>query len=353
MKFGIMTQIQIPRPWKPTSEREAYWNALNQAVAAEQSGFQYCWMTEQHFLAEIGHACASDMFMAALSQRTTTMRLGLGVVLLPLHNPFMIAERVATLDVLSNGRAEFGTGRGTTPYIVEGLGFDPAKGREVGRESLEAIMKMYDHEMFSGYEGEHFKLPARNVIPRPIQTPHPPLWVAATNLETYDHAGRQGFGVIGVTRNSLEDTKLAIERYHAGANSDDKSVQIARVPNKQTAVFGIGCVDENDTVGRQVGCAAARWYYGDNDAELNPLRFATAGGVAAVRDRISKLSNDQLVETGMAIAGNPDTVCKIVEKWQSTGIDQFIFFLQAGFTNHDQVMKSIELIGKKVIPNFR
>ena len=96
----------------------------------------------------------------------------------------MIAERVATLDVLSNGRAEFGTGRGTTPYIVEGLGFDPAKGREVGRESLEAIMKMYDHEMFPGYEGEHFKLPARNVIPRPIQMPHPPLWVAATNLET-------------------------------------------------------------------------------------------------------------------------------------------------------------------------
>lgn len=353
MKFGIMTQIQIPRPWKPTSEREAYWNALTQGVAAEEAGFGYFWMTEQHFLAEIGHAAASDMFLAALSQRTKTLRLGLGVVLLPLHNPFYVAERVATLDVLSNGRAEFGTGRGTTPYIVEGLGFDTANGREVGRESLEAIMRMYDQERFPGYKGQHFDLPARDVIPRPIQSPHPPLWVAATNLETYEHAGRQGFGVIGVTRNTVEETRAAVDSYHRAAREAKPSDLVARQPNRTTAVFGIGCVDEDDSVGRTVGCAAARWYYGDNDAVLNPLRFSTAGGVAAVRDRISKLTNDQLVDNGMAIAGNPDTVCRIVEKWQSAGIDQMIFFLQAGHTTHEQVMKSIRLIGEKVIPRFQ
>ena len=353
MKFGIMTQIQIPRPWQPTSERQAYWNALDQGVAAEAAGIEYFWMTEQHFLAEIGHAAASDIFLAALSQRTTTLRLGLGVVLLPLHNPFYIAERVATLDVLSNGRVEFGTGRGTTPYIVEGLGFNPADGREVGKESLEAIMQMYDQERFAGYKGAHFNLPPRDVIPRPVQAPHPPLWVAATNLETYEHAGRQGFGVIGVTRNSIEETKGAVERYHRAALAATAAERIARVPNRTTAVFGISCVDEDDQVGRDLGCAAARWYYGDNDAVLNPLRFSTAGGVAAVRDRISKFSNEQLVDNGMAICGNPDTVCRIVEKWQSTGIDQIIFFLQAGNTTHEQVMKSIRLIGEQVIPRFQ
>lgn len=353
MKFGIMTQIQIPRPWKPTSEREAYWNALSQGVAAEAAGFEYFWITEQHFLAEIGHAPASDMFLAALSQRTTTMRMGLGVVLLPLHNPFMVAERVATLDVLSNGRVEFGTGRGTTPYIVEGMGFDPANGREVGKESLEAIMQMYDHERFTGYKGAHFDLPPRDVIPRPIQAPHPPLWVAATNLETYEHAGRQGFGVIGVTRNTIAETKAAVDRYHRAAAQATAADRIARVPNQTTAVFGIGCVDEDDVVGRKVGCAAARWYYGDNDAVLNPLRFSTAGGVAAVRERISALSDDQLVDNGMAVCGNPETVCRIVEKWQSAGIDQMIFFLQAGRTSHEQVMKSIRLIGDHVIPRFQ
>ena len=353
MKFGIMTQIQIPRPWKPTSEREAYWNALSQGVAAEAAGFEYFWITEQHFLAEIGHAPASDMFLAALSQRTTAMRMGLGVVLLPLHNPFMVAERVATLDVLSNGRVEFGTGRGTTPYIVEGMGFDPANGREVGKESLEAIMQMYDHERFTGYKGAHFDLPPRDVIPRPIQVPHPPLWVAATNLETYEHAGRQGFGVIGVTRNTIAETKAAVDRYHRAAAQATAADRIARVPNQTTAVFGIGCVDEDDVVGRKVGCAAARWYYGDNDAVLNPLRFSTAGGVAAVRERISAFSDDQLVDNGMAVCGNPETVCRIVEKWQSAGIDQMIFFLQAGRTSHEQVMKSIRLIGDHVIPRFQ
>jgi alkanesulfonate monooxygenase SsuD/methylene tetrahydromethanopterin reductase-like flavin-dependent oxidoreductase (luciferase family) len=353
MKFGIMTQIQIPRPWKPTSEREAYWNALSQGVAAEAAGFEYFWITEQHFLAEIGHAPASDMFLAALSQRTTAMRMGLGVVLLPLHNPFMVAERVATLDVLSNGRVEFGTGRGTTPYIVEGMGFDPANGREVGKESLEAIMQMYDHERFTGYKGAHFDLPPRDVIPRPIQAPHPPLWVAATNLETYEHAGRQGFGVIGVTRNTIAETKAAVDRYHRAAAQATAADRIARVPNQTTAVFGIGCVDEDDVVGRKVGCAAARWYYGDNDAVLNPLRFSTAGGVAAVRERISAFSDDQLVDNGMAVCGNPETVCRIVEKWQSAGIDQMIFFLQAGRTSHEQVMKSIRLIGDHVIPRFQ
>jgi alkanesulfonate monooxygenase SsuD/methylene tetrahydromethanopterin reductase-like flavin-dependent oxidoreductase (luciferase family) len=106
-------------------------------------------------------------------------------------------------------------------------------------------------------------------------------------------------------------------------------------------------------VGRKIGCAAARWYYGDNDAVLNPLRFSTAGGVAAVRDRISKYTDEQLVDNGMAICGNPDTVCRIVEKWQGAGIEQMIFFLQAGNTSHEQVMKSIRLIGEHVIPRFQ
>lgn len=352
MQFGMMTQIQIPRPWTRESERQAYWNALAQGAAGEASGFEYFWITEQHFLAEIGHAPASDMFLAALSQRTSTLRLGLGVVVLPIHNPFYIAERVAVLDVLSNGRVEFGTGRGTTNYILEGLGIDPAKSREIGNEALQAVLKMYDEERFSGYAGQHFKLPAREVLPRPIQLPHPPLWVAATNLETYTHAAKNGYGVIGVTRNSVEVTRETIKRYHDTEVETPASAGSARAPNRKTAVFGITCCDEDGARAEATACAAARWYYGDNDAELNHLRFTSAGGVAAVRDRISKLSDADLIEQGMAIGGTPDTISRIVEKWQSAGIDQMIFFMQAGHTTHDQVMRSIELIGEKVIPRF-
>jgi len=352
MKFGLMTQIQMPRPWTETTERNNYWNALEQGVAAEAAGFTYFWITEQHFLIEIGHCPAPDMLLAALSQRTTQLRLGLGVVLLPLHNPVYVAERVATLDVLSNGRAEFGTGRGTASYMVEALGFDPAEGRDMGREALSAIIKMYDSEFFEGHEGRYYKVPPRYITPRPIQRPHPPLWIAATNLETYEYAGAQGFGVIGVTRNSTQDTKAAIDRYRAAISASTPETLAGRFANNHVAVFGIACCDQNDRVGRDIACAAARWYYGDNDAELNYARFATAGGVAKVRERIAALSNDDLIENGMAIGGDPDTICRQIEKWAGTGIDQMVFMIQAGHTAHEQVKRSIDLIGEKVIPRF-
>lgn len=352
MKFGLMTQIQMPRPWTEQTERQAFWDNLDQAVAAEAAGFEHFWITEQHFFIEIGHSSCPDMFLAALSQRTNRMRLGFSVILMPVHNPFRIAEKVATLDVLSNGRAEFGAGRGTSPYVVEGLGFDPAVGREVGREAMDAVLSMFESELFPGYKGQHFNLPARHVVPRPIQRPHPPIWVAASNFETWEHAGRQGFGCIGVTRNTPEETKPFIDAYRSAIHAGDSSSFVARAPNNQTAAFAVGCLDKDDQVGRERACAAARWYYGQNDAELNRLRFSTAKGVTTVNDKIASRSNDRLIEDAMAIGGNADTVCRQVERWAEAGLDQLIFMLQAGMTSHDEVLRSIDIIGEKVIPRF-
>ena len=353
MKFGLMTQLQMPRPWTETSEREAFWHAIDQTVAAERVGFDYFWITEQHFYAEIGHSSTPDMVLAALSQRTRRIRLGYAVILMPCHNPFYIAERVATLDVLSNGRCDFGAGRGTSPYVVEGLGFDPSTGREVGREAMEAVIKMFEHELFPGYKGKHFDLPARHVVPRPIQRPHPPLWVAASNLETYEHAGRQGVGIIGVTRNTPDETKPAIAAYRSAIRSGDRSKFVGKAANEHVGVYAVACCHDDDRTGRDLACAAARWYYGDNDAEINKYRFGSAaGGVTKVVDKISSRSNDQLVEDAMAIGGNPDTVCRQIERWAAAGVDQMVFMFQAGHMTHDQVMRSIELVGEKVIPRF-
>jgi alkanesulfonate monooxygenase SsuD/methylene tetrahydromethanopterin reductase-like flavin-dependent oxidoreductase (luciferase family) len=118
------------------------------------------------------------------------------------------------------------------------------------------------------------------------------------------------------------------------------------------AGFALSYCDEDDRVGRDKACAAARWYNGDNEAILNPVRFATAGGVEAVVGKFRSRTNDELIEDGMAIGGNPDTVCRIVEKWAEAGLDQMIFVLQAGRTTHEEAMRSIELIGRKVIPRF-
>ena len=354
MRFGLMTQLQMPLPWTATTERQAFWNAVDQAVAGEAAGFEYFWITEQHFYREIGHCSAPDLVLAAISQRTKTMRLGFSVILVPCHNPFYVAERVATVDVLSNGRVEFGSGRGTSAYVVEGLGFDPALGRDMGREAMEAIIAMFEHELFPGYKGKYVNLPPRHVVPQPIQHPHPPLWIAASNLETYEYAGQQGVGVIGVTRNTPAETRPAIAAYRAAVKSADGSCFLGKSRNEQTGVFAIGCCHPDDRVGRGIGCAAARWYYGDNDAEINRFRFGSAKeGAKQIVEKIARRSNDELIEDAMAIGGNPDTVCRQVEKWAAIGLDQMIFMFQAGHTTHEQVLRSIELVGEQVIPRFR
>ncbi len=351
MKFGLMTQIQMPLPWAGDAEVLAYRHAIDQAAAAEAAGFGYFWMTEQHFFREIGHSPCPDMLLAAVAERTSRLRLGFAVLLMTVHNPFVLAEKVATLDVLSQGRVELGMGRGSTPYMVQPLGVAASTSHAVAQEATEAMLLMFEAEQFPGYQGRHFDLPARYVVPRPVQRPHPPLWIAASNFATYEQAARLGVGVIGVTRNSVSETRSAIARYRETIRAD-RSGFIGRYPNEQVAAFALTCVHQDDRMGRDIACAAARWYNGDNDAELNHVRFATAGGLEAVRAKFRSRSNDELIADGMAIGGNPDTVCRAVEQWAEAGLDQMIFVLQAGRTTHEQVMQSIALIGEQVIPRF-
>ena len=352
MKFGLMTQIQMPRPWSDDTELNAYHNAIDQAVAGEAAGFDHYWITEQHFFTEIGHSACPDMLLSAISQRTSRIRLGFSVILMTVNNPYAIAERVATLDVLSRGRVDFGMGRGSTPYMVDAFQVGRAEERDRAREATEAVMQMFAEPRFTGYRGMHFDLPPRDVLPRTIQKPHPPLWSAASNLASYERAGQQGLGVIGVTRNSVSETREAIKLYRRAIRSADPAGFVGAYPNEQVAGFALAFCHADDRTGRDMACAAARWYNGDNDAELNAVRFATAGGVEAVVRKFRDRTNDELIEDGMALGGNPDTICRVVEKWAEAGLDQMIFLLQAGRTTHEQVLRSIELIGEQVIPRF-
>jgi alkanesulfonate monooxygenase SsuD/methylene tetrahydromethanopterin reductase-like flavin-dependent oxidoreductase (luciferase family) len=348
----MMTQIQMPRPWGRDAELAAYHNAIAQAQAAEAAGFDYFWITEQHFFAEIGHSPCPDMLLAAISQRTSRIRLGFSVILMTVNNPYSVAERVATLDLLSRGRVEFGMGRGSTPYMVEAFGVTRPEERELAQEATRAVMKMFAEDPFTGFRGKHLDLPARHVLPRPLQRPHPPLWAAASNLSSYEHVARQGLGVIGVTRNSIAETRDAIRTYRNVIRSTDPKEFVGAIANEQVAGFALTLCHEDDRVGRDMACAAARWYNGDNDCELNAVRFATAGGVERVVGKFRSRSNDQLIEDGMAIGGNPDSVSRSVEKWAEAGLDQMIFLMQAGRTRHEEVLHSIDLIGRHVIPRF-
>ncbi len=169
-------------------------------------------------------------------------------MLMTVHNPFIVAEKVATLDVLSEGRVDFGMGRGSTNYMVEAFGVDAVSRGTRRRRRRRRCCGCSPRRSSAVSRGTYYDLPERYVVPKPVQTPHPPLWIAASNLETYEHAARAGVGVIGVTRNSIAETRSAIARYREVIRGD-RSGFIGAAPNEHVGVFALACVHQDDRAG--------------------------------------------------------------------------------------------------------
>ncbi|MGH8066332.1 MAG: LLM class flavin-dependent oxidoreductase [Candidatus Entotheonellia bacterium] len=343
MQFALFNQLQMPKPWRENAEVLMYREAIEEAVYAEAVGFDAYWQTEHHFYTEIGHSSAPEIVLAAISQRTVRLRLGLGVVVLPCNHPFRVAEYVSTLDVVSGGRVEFGTGRGASPYHVEAFGCAPSASKEVWEESLRVICSMFLHDPFPGWDGKYYhSLPPRDIIPKPVQKPHPPLWVAATSPSTFADAARLGMGVLGLVRLGLQQLKPAIKAYREAIGQCDP---VGGYVNHQIGAYAICGLDKDYSVGRDIAGAAARWYFGENQAALQTHRFDSQA--------LLRLSNAHLIAEGIIIGGDPDSVCRGLERWKNLGLDVILLMLGAGRTTHDQVMRALELLGEKVIPRFK
>ena len=194
MKFGIFYEHQLPRPWHEDSELNLFQEALDQVELADRLGIDHAWEVEHHFLEEYSHSSAPEVFLAACSQRTERIRLGHGITLLPpsYNAPARVAERIATLDLVSKGRVDFGSGESSSLAELGGFGISVEQKRDQWREALEQIANMMAMDPYPGFEGKYFSMPCRNVIPKPVQKPHPPLWVACSNRETIHLAAPVG-----------------------------------------------------------------------------------------------------------------------------------------------------------------
>ena len=190
MKFGIFYELQLPRPWQEGDELRLYQNALTQVETADRLGYDYAWEVEHHFLEEYSHSPSPEVFLAAASQRTKQIRLGHGIFQLTTNHPARVAERVAVLDLLSNGRVEFGMGESASITELTPFGRDMETKREVFEEAVQAIFPMFTKDG-TEHHGKYFDIPLRNVVPKPVQKPHPPLWMACSQLETIERAGRE------------------------------------------------------------------------------------------------------------------------------------------------------------------
>ena len=198
MKFGGFYEHQLPRPWTKESEHTLLKHALDEVELSDRSGFDYIWATEHHFLEEYAHSSAPEVFLAACSQRTKNVRIGHGIMQMPpyINHPARVAERIATLDLLSDGRVEYGIGAGASEAELGGYNVPQAVKKDMMLEGARAVVEMLTQEPFPGIDGKYVKMPARNVVPKPLQKPHPPMWMACSNRPSILQAARLGLGAL-------------------------------------------------------------------------------------------------------------------------------------------------------------
>jgi len=356
MKFGMLYEMETPRPWNALSEYNIYWQALAQIELADRIGIDYVWEVEHHFLEEYSHSSAPEVFYGAVSQRTKNIRIAHGVRLLPFkfNNPIKVAEQAAVLDIMSNGRMELGTGRSTTAQELDGFSVDYDRTRAEVREALEIIVKAWTDEILE-FDGKLMKIPPRRVVPKPIQKPHPPMWSACVAPETYTMAGDRGLGALSFSLN-FDQVQKSLEAYK-GAFAK-RSDQVPKVPNDQFAGLVICHVAENAEE-EKIGLEGARWFMHNVAKLFEPLMVKNQLYSYEYLRNLMNLDLDpkdapdaKLKQHHMVVVGNQDEVCRKFEAFEKAGLDQIIMFKQAGRIPHQNIMKSLRLIGKHVLPHF-
>src|SRR5437588_885913 len=372
MKFGLFYEHQLPRPWGPDSEHQLLKDALEQVELADKLGIDCVWEVEHHFLEEYSHSSAPEVFLAAASQRTNRIRLGHGIVQIPFNfnHPARVVERIATLDLVSDGRVEFGTGESSSAAELEGFLVDREEKRDQWTEALDAITRMFAEEPFAGYKGRWFEMPIRNVVPKPLQRPHPPLWVACSRRETIHLAAQTGIGALSFSFIEPQEAKGWVDDYYRTMQSEEcvaggfaVNPNIAVVmpfmchPDEETAIdrgldgghfFGYSLI-HHYAIGQHHPGITNIWEEFLKNRSLfgfdRDVAAQTGGSLAA-----------QLVQEGLGslrgAVGTPAQIRELMQKYEEAGVDQVIFVSQAGRNKHEHICESIELFAKEVMPEF-
>jgi alkanesulfonate monooxygenase SsuD/methylene tetrahydromethanopterin reductase-like flavin-dependent oxidoreductase (luciferase family)/putative sterol carrier protein len=372
MRFGLFYEHQEPRPWEEGSTERLLNDALDQVELADRVGFDYVWEVEHHFLEEYSHSSAPEVFLAAASQRTERIRLGHGIVQLPpaFNHPVRVVERAATLDLISGGRVDLGTGEASSQVELGGFGIDRNAKRAQWEESIDAVARMFVEEPFAGLDGDFVSIPPRNVMPKPKQKPHPPLWVACSRRETILMAARRGIGALSFAFIEPEAAREWVDEYYALIESDE-CVPAGFDVNANFAVVLPMMLHEDEATAIERGIDGAH-FFGYSLAHYYVFGEHVPGRTNIweefQRDRSEKgfareivAPNDEplgvkLLQQGMGslrgAVGTPAQVEELCRRYEAAGVDQVIFVLQAGPNRHEHVCESIELFGEHVLPGF-
>ncbi len=350
MKFGIFYEHQLPRPWGEGDELRMYQDALDQVELADRLGLDYAWEVEHHFLEEYSHSPAPEVFLGACSQRTKTIRLGHGIVLMPpqYNHPAKVAARIATLDLVSKGRVDFGTGESASRAELEGYNINPAEKRAMWREATEQVANILAMDPYPGFQGKYFSMPCRNLVPKPVQKPHPPMWLACSNRETIHVAAQLGLGALTFAFVDPTEAKQWVDDYYATFARE--CVPIGHTVNPNIAmVTGFSCHADAEEARRRgldgfrfFGFALAHHYiFGSH----KPGRTNIWQAFETIRDSMPDMPTGGI--------GTPADLRAHMQKFQDVGVDQVIFIQQGGKNRHDHICEALELFASSVMPEFK
>lgn len=362
MKFGIFYEHQLPKPWTEGLEQQLFQDALDQVELADRLGIDYAWEVEHHFLEEYSHSSSPEIFLAAASQRTSNIRLGHGIrqVIANYNHPARTAECIATLDLVSNGRVEFGTGESSAILELGGFNIPVSSKRDQYLEATEQICNMLAMDPYPGFKGKYFDMPCRNIVPKPVQKPHPPLWVACSNRETIKMAARLGIGALTFAFVDPLEAKHWVDEYYSIIKSDE-CVPIGHTVNPNIAMVTSFSVHHDRQTAVDRGLEGFEFF-------SYALGFLYGFGIhkpgrTDIFKEFREVREKQLQEMPVDITesltgarggiGTPEDMRVHLRKFEEVGVDQVTFIQQAGMNKHEHICESLELFAEEVMPEFK
>ena len=346
MRFDLFHELSMP-PQGAVSEVQAVADWLEAMQLADQLGFGCAWLVEHHFMRGYSHSSKPEILLGAAAQCTQRLRLGLGVIPAPYHHPIHSAERVATLDVLSNGRLEVGLGRGFSPREYQAFGVDMQHSRELTQATLDILRLSFAREPVS-YQGRQVVLDQVDILPHVVQQPHPPLWSAAVSPESFEWSAQQGLGVLTGPFKPWFMTRADIQRYQTAWR--------AATPPRIGMTLGILCLPDGKRA-KQLAKPAFEWFYRALLQTVRPVleqqypsyeHFRELGRFRAVLERGI---NARLLQTfGMVIAGTPTECIERLAEYQEQGVTHILLAIGAGAVSSAVAQESMRCIAADVMP---
>jgi alkanesulfonate monooxygenase SsuD/methylene tetrahydromethanopterin reductase-like flavin-dependent oxidoreductase (luciferase family) len=338
LKFGLFQTVQWPQG---SVQHRRYLDAIEQVLLAEELGYGSAWLTEHHFTR---HAITSDSLalLAYLAAKTSRIRLGTAVAVLPFHDPVRLAESAALVDHLSEGRLDFGIGRGYQYTEYHGFGLSLDEGSDRFEEALDILLRSWRAEEPFAYAGKFHRYDAAHPQPKPLQRPHPPLWHATASDEGLRRCAENGWGIVLAQGTSLASVAALIGRYRAHLAALGQRYE----PGKVLLARGMYC--------GATDAEALQTYLGPYAAFLEFAAKVSASpakaGAGAPRNPFQLDDPAGLRQT--IVCGSPDSCEASLRQLAELGIDNVIFFINLGGLAHESVVRSLRRFAEEVMPRF-